>query len=65
MGRQGWPPNKWLERTMLGVTSLAEGKRRAARPPLSHAVRWLSLWERWYGCSLGRAGPSLDRCYRG
>jgi hypothetical protein len=24
---------------MLGVTSLAEGKRRAARPPLSHTVR--------------------------
>ena len=31
--------NTWLERTMLGVTSLAEGKRRAARPPLSHTVR--------------------------
>ena len=30
--------NKWLERTMLGVTSLADGKRRAARPPLSHTV---------------------------
>jgi hypothetical protein len=32
------PANKWLERTMLGVTWLAEGKRRAARPPLSHTV---------------------------
>jgi hypothetical protein len=33
-------PNQWLERMMLGVTSLAEGKRRAARPPLSHTVLW-------------------------
>jgi hypothetical protein len=32
------PANTWLERTMLGVTSLAKGKRRAARPPLSHTV---------------------------
>jgi hypothetical protein len=32
------PANKWLERAMLGVTSLAGGKRRAARPPLSHTV---------------------------
>jgi hypothetical protein len=30
---------------MLGVTSLAEGKRRAARPPLSHTVSRLREWD--------------------
>ena len=33
-------PNKWLERTMLCVTSLAERQASDAphRPPLSHTV---------------------------
>jgi hypothetical protein len=55
MTHNGKRPNKWLERAMLGVTSLAGGKRRAARSPLSHTVRhadhaWQLREWRWYVC---------------